>query len=54
VRAFHQAVAICAGLLAVGGIAGTLGITNPRRPLEAAECPGGQLVGAPVPAVESA
>ena len=54
VRAFHQAIAICAGLLAVGGIAGTLGITNPRRPLEAEECAGGQLVGAPVPAAESA
>jgi predicted MFS family arabinose efflux permease len=54
VRAFHEAIAICAGLLAVGGSAGILGITNPRRPVNAEGCPGGQLVGAPVSAVESA
>ena len=47
VRAFHMALAICAGLVAAGGVAGALGIVNPRRALEAEQCPGGQLVGSP-------
>ena len=51
VRAFHEVIVICAGLLAAGGLVGGLGIVNPRRPLDAAGCPGGQLVGAPKPAV---
>jgi EmrB/QacA subfamily drug resistance transporter len=51
VEAFHQVVLICAVLLAAGGIIGLLGIANPRRTLEATGCPGGQLVGAPQPAV---
>ena len=53
VRAFHQAIAICAALIAVGGLAGAVGITNPRRTVKAESCPGGQLVGSPLPAVES-
>ena len=53
VSAFHQAVAICAALVAAGGIAGALGITNPRRVVEAEKCAGGQLVGAPEPAAEA-
>jgi EmrB/QacA subfamily drug resistance transporter len=51
VRAFHEIVVICAALVAAGGVAGALGITNPRRPIDAAGCPGGQLVGVPQPAV---
>jgi EmrB/QacA subfamily drug resistance transporter len=51
VRAFHQVVWICAVLVAAGGVVGALGIVNPRRTVEAARCPGGQLVGAPQPAV---
>ena len=47
VSAFHHAVAICAALVAAGGIAGAIGITNPRRVVAAEGCPGGQLVGAP-------
>ena len=35
VRAFHQVVVICAALVAAGGIAGLIGITNPRRAVEA-------------------
>jgi hypothetical protein len=54
VRAFHQVVVICAVLVAAGGIAGALGIVNPRRAVEAERCPGGQLVGAPQPAVDPA
>jgi EmrB/QacA subfamily drug resistance transporter len=52
VRAFHEAVVICAALVAVGGVAGALGIANPRRTVEAERCAGGQLVGIPEPAVD--
>ena len=52
VRAFHETILICAGLVAAGGILGAIGISNPHR-TEARRCPGGQLVGAPAPAVES-
>jgi EmrB/QacA subfamily drug resistance transporter len=51
VRAFHQVVWICAALVAAGGVVGAIGIVNPRRTVEAERCPGGQLVGAPQPAV---
>jgi predicted MFS family arabinose efflux permease len=52
VRAFHQVVLICSALLAAGGVVGTVGIVNPRRAVEARTCPGGQLVGVPLAAVE--
>jgi hypothetical protein len=52
VRAFHEAILICAGLVAAGGFLAAVGISNPSR-TEAGRCPGGQLVGAPEPAVES-
>jgi EmrB/QacA subfamily drug resistance transporter len=52
VRAFHAVVLICAALVAAGGIAGLIGITNPRRAVEAERCPGGQLYGVPEPAIE--
>ncbi len=54
VRAFHQVVVIGAGLVAAGGVAGIIGITNPRRAVDAESCPGGQLYGVPEPAVELA
>jgi hypothetical protein len=54
VRAFHMALGICAGLVAAGGIAGTLGIVNPKRPVEAERCPGGQLVGSPQQVADAA
>jgi EmrB/QacA subfamily drug resistance transporter len=47
VDAFHLAMLICAALVAAGGVAGLLGIVNPRRDVSAEGCPGGQLVGAP-------
>jgi hypothetical protein len=53
VQAFHQAVLICGVLVAAGGVVGAIGITNPRRAVDAERCPGGQLVGAPLPAVEA-
>jgi EmrB/QacA subfamily drug resistance transporter len=51
VRAFHMAMIVCAVLVGAGGVAGAIGIVNPRRGVSAAQCPGGQLVGAPRPAV---
>ena len=50
VHAFHQVVLICAALVAAGGLAGTLGIMNPRQAVEAETCSGGQLYGVPEPA----
>jgi EmrB/QacA subfamily drug resistance transporter len=47
VRAFHEAMVICATLFAAGGAIGAIGIVNPRRHVQAAACAGGQLVGAP-------
>ena len=47
VRAFHEAMLICAALFAAGGAIGAIGIANPRRDVEAAACASGQLVGAP-------
>jgi EmrB/QacA subfamily drug resistance transporter len=52
VRAFHEVLVICAALVAAAGVIGAIGIANPQRVVEAARCPGGQLVGAPQPAVE--
>jgi EmrB/QacA subfamily drug resistance transporter len=51
VRAFHEVIVICAVLLIAGGVTAAVGIVNPRRRSSAAECPGGQLVGAPRSAV---
>jgi EmrB/QacA subfamily drug resistance transporter len=44
---FRMALAVVAGLLALGGAIGMCGIRNPRRNVAASRCPGGQLVGAP-------
>jgi EmrB/QacA subfamily drug resistance transporter len=51
VHAFHMAIVVCAALVAAGGVIGALGIVDPKRPVKAAKCAGGQLVGAPEPAV---
>jgi EmrB/QacA subfamily drug resistance transporter len=45
VGAFHVGIAIATGLVALGGVLGLIGIVNPRRRVEAEDCPGGQLVG---------
>jgi len=47
VRAFHVGLGIAAALMAAGGVLGLVGIVNPRRYVCAAECPGGQIAGAP-------
>jgi EmrB/QacA subfamily drug resistance transporter len=50
VQAFHVGIGIAAGLVALGGVLGLAGIRNPRRSVRCADCPGGQLAGAPVDA----
>ena len=50
VKAFHMAIGIATALVGLGGVLGLIGIVNPRRRVEAVDCPGGQLVGTPVEA----
>jgi hypothetical protein len=47
VASFHFGIGIAAGLVALGGVLGLVGIVNPRREVEAEGCPGGQFVGVP-------
>jgi EmrB/QacA subfamily drug resistance transporter len=44
---FRMALAVVAGLLALGGAIGICGMRNPRRDVAASRCAGGQLAGAP-------
>ena len=46
-RAFHVGIAASGLLMIAGGLVSLVGIENPRRVVRCAECPGGQLVGAP-------
>jgi MFS family permease len=51
-HSFHLGLAIAAALVALGGVVGAIGIRNPepeREGVKAAECAGGQLVGASRP-----
>jgi EmrB/QacA subfamily drug resistance transporter len=43
---FHLGMGIAALLVAAGGVAGAIGVRNPRRVVSAEECEGGALVGA--------
>jgi EmrB/QacA subfamily drug resistance transporter len=47
VGAFRVGLGIATTLVALGGALGLVGIRNPRRRVEAADCPGGQFVGHP-------
>jgi EmrB/QacA subfamily drug resistance transporter len=53
-HSFHLGLAIAAVLVALGGIAGALGVRNPERVVHAATCEGGALVGASPEAVGEA
>ena len=47
-QAFRVGIGVAGGLVMIGGLIGVAGIRNPRRVVSARECPGGQLVGAPL------
>ena len=51
VGAFHLAIRVSVGLVALGGVLGLVGIRNPRRRVSCTGCPAGQLAGAPREAV---
>ena len=50
VSAFRTGMGIAAVLVGLGGVIGSVGITNRRRRVAAEQCAGGQLAGAPVDA----
>jgi len=50
VEAFHVGIGIAAGLVAVGGVLGLVGISNPRRLVRCEDCAGGQIAGQPLDA----
>jgi hypothetical protein len=47
VSAFRLGMGIAAVLVAGGGLLGLVGLRNPRREVNCADCPGGALAGAP-------
>jgi len=53
-HSFHVGMAIAAVLLAIGGVAGIVGIRNPRGAVPAEDCPAGQLIGSGRESVERA
>ncbi|HWC86692.1 MAG TPA: MFS transporter [Solirubrobacteraceae bacterium] len=48
VHAFHVGIWISCLLVAIGGVLGLIGIRNPRRSVNCADCAGGQLAGQPL------
>jgi hypothetical protein len=50
VDAFRWGIGVAALLVIGGGLIGAVGIRNPARAVEAKQCPGGQLAGAPLDA----
>jgi MFS family permease len=50
VEAFHLGVGISAVLVALGGVLGLVGISNPRRAVRCEDCAGGQFAGQPLDA----
>jgi hypothetical protein len=53
VHSFRLGMGIAGGLAILGGIVGLIGITNPRRQVRGADCPGGVLAPAARPAPTS-
>jgi EmrB/QacA subfamily drug resistance transporter len=53
VHAFHLGMGLSAGLVALGGVLGLVGIVNPRRTVRCEDCPGGQLAGQPAAAARA-
>ena len=49
-QAFRVGIGVCGALVIIGGLIGAAGIRNPRRRVNASECSGGQLAGAPLDA----
>jgi EmrB/QacA subfamily drug resistance transporter len=54
VEAFHVGIGIAAGLVALGGVLGLVGISNPRRTVRCEDCAGGQIAGQPLDAANEA
>jgi EmrB/QacA subfamily drug resistance transporter len=50
VEAFRWGIGVTSLLVICGGVIGAVGIRNPRRSVEAKQCSGGQLAGAPLDA----
>jgi EmrB/QacA subfamily drug resistance transporter len=46
VHSFRVGIGIGAGLVILGGVVALIGIANPRREVQCADCPGGALAGA--------
>ena len=49
-EAFRVGIGVASALVIIGGLIGAAGIRNPRRVVQARECSGGQLAGAPLDA----
>jgi EmrB/QacA subfamily drug resistance transporter len=49
-EAFRVGIGVASGLVIIGGLIGAAGICNPRRIVQAKQCRGGQLAGAPLDA----
>jgi EmrB/QacA subfamily drug resistance transporter len=49
-QAFRVGVGVASALVIMGGLIGAAGIRNPPRLVQAKQCPGGQLAGAPLDA----
>ena len=49
-EAFRVGIGVASALVIIGGLIGAAGIRNPRRVVQAKQCPGGRLAGAPLDA----
>jgi hypothetical protein len=49
-QAFRVGIGVASALVIIGGMIGAAGIRNPTRIVQAKQCPGGQLAGAPLDA----